>query len=200
MVEKLVAYVRGKVTTDQGGEYGGYYFYTHFYMAQAMYQRGGEDWKNYYPKAAKRLLIDSLLARAKSGEDFANLARQYSEDPGSGAKGGDLGYNARGRMVPEFDEVMFALERVRDIVRAQPALAGEEPFRAVVAGDRVDHLRPLVESPADVRPDLRVTALHLVVHRLADVVQQPAPPGQRPVQAQLVGHDLAKVRHLGAVL
>jgi peptidyl-prolyl cis-trans isomerase D len=72
-------------------------------------------------KAAKRLLIDNLLARARSGEDFADLARQYSEDPGSGAKGGDLGYNARGRMVPEFDEVMFALEpgKISDVVQTQ---------------------------------------------------------------------------------
>jgi len=72
-------------------------------------------------KAAKRLLMDGLLARAKSGEEFADLARKYSEDPGSGAKGGDLGYNARGRMVPEFDEAMFALEpgQISGVVQTQ---------------------------------------------------------------------------------
>ncbi|MCK9459113.1 MAG: peptidylprolyl isomerase [Proteobacteria bacterium] len=72
-------------------------------------------------RAAKRLIIDTLLARAKAGEDFAELARQYSEDPGSAAKGGDLGYNARGRMVPEFDAVMFALEpgKVSDVVQTE---------------------------------------------------------------------------------
>jgi len=61
-------------------------------------------------RAKARAEADSILARIRSGEDFATLARQFSEDPGSGAKGGDLGYNPRGRMVPEFDEVMFALE------------------------------------------------------------------------------------------
>jgi len=72
-------------------------------------------------KAAKRLLIDGLLARVKSGEDFAEVARQFSEDPGSAAKGGDLGYNARGRMVPEFDEATFALEpgKISGVVETQ---------------------------------------------------------------------------------
>jgi peptidyl-prolyl cis-trans isomerase D len=72
-------------------------------------------------KAAKRLLIDGLLARAKAGEDFATLARQFSEDPGSGVKGGDLGYNARGRMVPEFDAAMFALQpgQTSEVVQTQ---------------------------------------------------------------------------------
>ena len=60
MVEKLVNYVRGKVSVESGGEYGGYWFYTHLYMAQAMYQRGGDDWKGYYPKIAKRLLATQM--------------------------------------------------------------------------------------------------------------------------------------------
>ncbi len=72
-------------------------------------------------KAQKRALIDGLLVRVKAGEDFAALARQFSEDPGSGAQGGDLGYNARGRMVKEFDDAMFALEpgQVSDVVTTQ---------------------------------------------------------------------------------
>jgi hypothetical protein len=55
MVEKLVKYVKGKVTVDQGGGYSGYYFYTHLYMSQVMYMRGGSDWKGYYPKMARKL-------------------------------------------------------------------------------------------------------------------------------------------------
>jgi len=54
MVERLVRYVRGSVGGGAGGE--GHYFYTHFYMAQAMYQRGGRDWETYYPDIARRLL------------------------------------------------------------------------------------------------------------------------------------------------
>ncbi len=55
MVEKLVSYVKGTVNPDAGGAYGGYYFYTQLYMAQAMYMRGGRDWKGYYPRLAQSL-------------------------------------------------------------------------------------------------------------------------------------------------
>jgi len=48
---------------------------------------------------------DRLLA----GEDFATLAVELSDDPGSGQEGGDLGWFGRGRMVPEFDAVAFSL-------------------------------------------------------------------------------------------
>ena len=51
-----------------------------------------------------------LRQRILDGEDFADLALRYSEDPGSGAEGGDLGWAGRGRYVPEFDEVAFSLE------------------------------------------------------------------------------------------
>jgi len=56
MVEKLVRYVRGRVGVSGGGAWGGHYFYTHFYLAQAWYQRGGKDWKTYYPQIRDRML------------------------------------------------------------------------------------------------------------------------------------------------
>jgi peptidyl-prolyl cis-trans isomerase D len=61
-------------------------------------------------KAAARARIERLLARARAGEDFAALAREASEDPGSARRGGDLGYNPRGRMVAPFDEAQFSLQ------------------------------------------------------------------------------------------
>jgi len=50
-----------------------------------------------------------VLALAKKGEDFAELARKYSEGPSS-VNGGDLGFFARGDMVPEFEKVAFSLK------------------------------------------------------------------------------------------
>lgn len=50
-----------------------------------------------------------ILARAKSGEDFAELAREHSEGPTS-TKGGDLGWFGKGRMVAEFEEACFNAE------------------------------------------------------------------------------------------
>ncbi len=63
-----------------------------------------------------------LQRRIAEGEDFAALAREYSEDPGSGSRGGDLGFFTRDRMVTEFSDAAFALERpgqVSDVVRSQ---------------------------------------------------------------------------------
>ncbi len=52
----------------------------------------------------------TLHQRILDGEDFADLALRFSNDPGSGTQGGDLGWAGRGRYVPEFDEVAFSLE------------------------------------------------------------------------------------------
>ncbi|WP_036537536.1 peptidylprolyl isomerase [Oceanobacter kriegii] len=51
-------------------------------------------------------LITSIYERLQNGEDFAALAKEYSDDPGSGANGGDLGWASPGDMVPEFDRTM----------------------------------------------------------------------------------------------
>ena len=51
----------------------------------------------------------SLAARARGGEDFAALAREFSEDEGTAAGGGDLGTFGRGRMVPEFEAAAFTM-------------------------------------------------------------------------------------------
>ena len=59
--------------------------------------------------AAALATIQQLRARVLAGEDFATLARQYSDDTGSGQRGGSLGSFGRGRMVPPFEAAAFAL-------------------------------------------------------------------------------------------
>lgn len=60
----------------------------------------------------------AVLERLRGGADFADLAREHSQDPGSAAEGGDLGWFERGEMVRPFDEAAFALEagEVSDVV------------------------------------------------------------------------------------
>jgi parvulin-like peptidyl-prolyl isomerase len=50
------------------------------------------------------------LKRAKKGDDFAKLVAEYSDEPGAGDRGGDLGKFGRGRMVPDFENAAFALK------------------------------------------------------------------------------------------
>ena len=67
-----------------------------------------------------RALAEDLLTRVRAGEDFAELAIQYSGDPGSAALGGDLGWFRRGRMVREFEETAFNLldGQISDVVES----------------------------------------------------------------------------------
>ena len=64
---------------------------------------------------AAHILVDSedlardLAEQLDGGADFADLAREHSNDPGSAARGGDLGWFGLGRMVPQFEEAVVSL-------------------------------------------------------------------------------------------
>lgn len=64
---------------------------------------------------------EEVLKRVRAGEDFAKLAQEFSTDPGSKVKGGDLGWFGHGQMVPEFEKAAFALKpgEVSDIVESK---------------------------------------------------------------------------------
>lgn len=76
--------------------------------------------------SARHILVDDeataneVKAKIEAGEDFAELATQYSKDPGSAAAGGSLGYFAKGVMVAEFEAAAFALNigEVSDLVQS----------------------------------------------------------------------------------
>src|SRR5690606_5126033 len=55
-------------------------------------------------------LAEELRQRLLDGEDFAELAAEYSDDPGSATTGGDLGWFGHGAMVAPFEEAAFSLE------------------------------------------------------------------------------------------
>lgn len=63
---------------------------------------------------------EEILRKARSGESFADLAKQYSEGP-SKVSGGDLGFFSRGRMVPTFDKAIFSLKEgeISDVVKTR---------------------------------------------------------------------------------
>lgn len=61
-------------------------------------------------KEIVRQQLLSLKKRIEGGEDFEKLAKGVSQDPGSGAKGGDLGWTKRGAFVPEFEGAAYKLK------------------------------------------------------------------------------------------
>lgn len=61
-------------------------------------------------KAKAREFAEALLDSIKNGADFSALAKKYSDDPGSAAKGGELGFVKRGVFFPEFEAAAFQLE------------------------------------------------------------------------------------------
>jgi peptidyl-prolyl cis-trans isomerase D len=61
-------------------------------------------------REAARQKAETLHQRVVGGADFEEVARAESDDPGSGPKGGDLGWNPKGRMVSAFDEAQFSME------------------------------------------------------------------------------------------
>ncbi|AEH44900.1 PpiC-type peptidyl-prolyl cis-trans isomerase [Thermodesulfatator indicus DSM 15286] len=63
-----------------------------------------EEVKKAYEKAQK------IRERLLKGEDFAKLAKEYSDDPGTKDKGGELGFFSRGQMIKEFEDAAFSLK------------------------------------------------------------------------------------------
>ncbi len=59
-------------------------------------------------EATAREKADAVLERLRAGEDFAAVAEEVSDDPGSKERGGDLGFFSRGQMTPPFEEAAFA--------------------------------------------------------------------------------------------
>ena len=74
-------------------------------LIQVKDQNNKEEVKKAEEKA------NDLLKRIKQGESFEKLAKEFSEDPGSASKGGDLGFFGRGTMEQSFEDAAFALKK-----------------------------------------------------------------------------------------
>ena len=105
----------------------------------------------------KRTQAEKLLKQLQAGADFAKLAEEYSEDPGNAKKGGDLGFFARGRMVPEFEEAAFALKNKGDLSSVVETQFGYHIIQ--LEGRKPAHIQPFDEVREQLVKELRATVV-----------------------------------------
>lgn len=132
-----------------------------------------------------RTKADELLKQVKGGGDFAALATQNSEDPGSKTKGGDLGWVVRGQTVKNFETSAFSLKpnQISDIVTT------EYGFHILQVLEKQDaHLQSLDETKGQIAEGLKKNMLNDRVQSLAD--QARAEIAKAPQNAEQIAQKL----------
>lgn len=98
--------------------------------------------------------IRDIKTRLESGELFENLAKKYSDDPGSSAKGGDLGWVKRGTFVPKFEATAYTLKKneISDIVETE---YGYHIIQLLERRGNTVHTRHILVKPRITSEDLK---------------------------------------------
>lgn len=112
----------------------------------------GKDANEATVKAAQAKAEDILAQLKRAPGDFAKLAKQHSQDPGSAVKGGDLGWFTRGAMVKPFEDAAFALKpnEISGIVRS------DFGFHIIkLTAVKAEHARPLAEVRSEIGEELK---------------------------------------------
>jgi peptidyl-prolyl cis-trans isomerase D len=98
---------------------------------------------------AARAKAEDVLKQVKAGGNFSELAKKYSEDPGSAKNGGSLGWIGKGRTVPEFEKAAFSLPKggTSDLVQSSYG------FHIIHVDDKQDaHVKSLDEVKSQIEP------------------------------------------------
>lgn len=147
-------------------------------------------------EADAKAKIDDIAKKLADGGDFAALASEYSDDPGSKTNGGSLGWFTKGRMVPEFEQAAFTMkpgEVTREPVKTTYGyhiIKVEKSGSAATAADRRE-LRKMItdqkvqqergrwfsELLANTKMENRLTGV------ISDPANKPKPPAPRPAPA-----------------
>lgn len=126
-------------------------------------------------EAARRNAAE-ILAQLRDGADFAELAKEHSEDPGNSENGGDLGWVSRGMMDPAFEEASFALQ-VGEL--APEPVKSEFGFHLIRLDERQSgSVKPLSEVRDVIHDDLIAERTqsdrYALMERAMDAAQQAA--------------------------
>ena len=134
-----------------------------------------------------RQKADDVLKQAKKGTKFEDLAKKYSEDPGTKDKGGDLGWITQGQTVPEFEKTAFGLDKgkISDLVKTQYG------FHIIKVLDKeTAHTKPFEE----VKDSIKVPMVLAKADRMASDEADQLSAAIRRSKVSL--DDLAKQHHL----
>src|SRR5580692_2948654 len=125
---------------------------------------------------------ENLLTQLKAGAKFEDLARKYSEDPGSAKEGGSLGWIGKGRTVPEFEKAAFSLHKgqMSGLVKSSYG------FHIIRVDDRQDaHMKTLDEVKAEIEPIVKQQKTQEIAQKQAeDLLQQAKTQGLDAVAAK----------------
>ncbi len=114
-------------------------------------------------EAQKR--AEDLLKQLKAGAKFEDLAKKYSEDPGSAKEGGSLGWIGKGRTVPEFEKAAFSLPKgqMSDLVKSSYG------FHIIRVDDKQDaHMKTLDEVKGEIEPVLKQQKTQEIAQKQAE--------------------------------
>ena len=118
-------------------------------------------------EAQKR--AEDILKQLKAGANFEELAKKYSEDPGSAKEGGSLGWIGKGRTVPEFEKAAFSqpIGKVGDLVKSSYG------FHIIRVDARQDaHMKTLEEVKDQIEPILKQQKAQQIAQKQADDLLQ----------------------------
>ena len=138
--------------------------------AQSSYKSNSKKYEQPEQVRASHILIrtaepdakvkaEAILKELRNGADFSKLAKDKSQDPGSAAKGGDLGFFGRGRMIKPFEDTAFGMSKAGDISEVI-----ESPFGFHII--RLDEKKPAGLQPfAEVKDALLRQAQNEILNK-----------------------------------
>ncbi len=156
------------LSTPVGSTYGPYYEAGSYKVAKVLAKQAVPDSVNVrhilrnstsQSLEAAKATIDSIKNVIRNGDgDFAELAKTLSEDTGSGAKGGELGWNTAGKFVPEFNNAVFYEGNTGDLMTVKTQFGWHliEIVEKSATSDavKVAYLTRKVEASSNTRDDI----------------------------------------------
>ena len=142
---------------------------SHIWIKMPLPADDGKVDQNKVAEAQRR--AEDISKQLKSGAKFEDLAKKYSEDPGSANVGGSLGWIGQGQMTPEFEKTANSLSKgqISDVVKTS------DGFHIIRLDDKQEaHMKSLDEVKAQIEPDVKHQKAQQLAQRKAETLLRQA--------------------------